>query len=116
VSTTPFDGRAVALPVSGRRAVRDAEIKALVQVLEPVDGSDCQYVYRARIHTWSFERRTGPGFSDGDVARGTYGLDQIPLTADILIAINLKPASSAALIREAVVGPSLFALVDFRPS
>jgi hypothetical protein len=94
----------------------DAEIKALVQALESDDGSDCQYVYRARIHTWSFEGCTGPGFSDGDMTRGTYDLDPIPLTADALAAINVKPAPTAALIREAVVGPGLFALADFRPS
>lgn len=94
----------------------EAEIKALVQVLESDDGSDRQYFYLARIHEWSFEERTGPEFSADDPARGTYDLDPIPLTADALATINLKPAPTAALIREAVVGPGLFSLADLRRS
>lgn len=93
----------------------EAEIHSLVQVLEADDGSDRQYFYLARIHIWHFEERTGPEFTDPDPARGEYELDQIPLTADALAGIDLKPPTIAALIREAVVGPGLFALADRRP-
>lgn len=94
----------------------EAEIHALVQILDADDGSGRQYFYLARIHTWHFEERSGPEFSDRDPARGTYDLDQIPLTADALAAINIKPGPTAALIREAVAGRGLFALADLRAS
>lgn len=96
--------------------VGDAEVHALIQVLDGEDGSDRQYFYLARIHTWRFEDRTGPEFTDQDPSRGTYELDQIPLTAEALAAIDLKPALTADLIREAALGPGLFALADLRPS
>lgn len=94
----------------------DADVHALVQVLDGEDGSEREYFYLARIHAWRFEDRTGPEFADRDPARGTYELDQIPLTADALAAIDLKPARTADLIRKASVGPGLFALADLRPS
>jgi 8-oxo-dGTP pyrophosphatase MutT (NUDIX family) len=92
----------------------EAEIHSLIQVLDADDGSGRQYFYLARIHTWHFGERTGPEFTDPDLARGAYDLDQIPLTADALAAIDLKPASTAVLVREAVVGLGLFALADLR--
>lgn len=93
-----------------------AAIHALVQILDGEDGSDRQYFYLARIRAWRFEDHTGPEFTDQDPTRGTYELDQIPLTTDALAAIDLKPAQTADLIREAALGPGLFALADLRPS
>jgi 8-oxo-dGTP pyrophosphatase MutT (NUDIX family) len=94
----------------------EAEIHALIQVLDADDGSDRQYFYLARIHTWRFDERTGPEFTDSAPARGTYELDEILLTPDAVSAINLKPSPIAELIHRAVAGPGLFALADLRPS
>jgi hypothetical protein len=91
-------------------------IERVRAILVTDDGSDRQYFYLARIHTWRFEERTGPEFTDRDPARGFYELEQIPLTANALATINLKPAQAAKLIREAVTGPGLFALADLRAS
>jgi 8-oxo-dGTP pyrophosphatase MutT (NUDIX family) len=89
---------------------------ALVQIVDAEDGLGRQFIYLARIRTWQFGERTGPEFADCDPARGTYELDLVPLTADALTAINLKPERTAGLIREAVSGPGLFSLTDLRPS
>jgi len=92
----------------------EAEVHSLVQVIDADGASDRQYIYLARINAWQFDERTGPEFVGHDPARGTYELDQVPLTAGALAAINLKPARTAELIRGAVTGPGLFALPDFR--
>ncbi len=94
----------------------EAEVHALVQVLEAEDGSGSQYFYLARIRTWRFDERTGPEFTDPDPARGTYELDKIPLTADALAAVELRPAQTAELIIAAITGAGLFALSDLRPA
>jgi len=96
--------------------VGDATVHSLVQILDAEDAQNRQYFYLARIHTWRFDERTGPEFADQNPERGTYELDQIPLTAEALADIDLKPAQTANLIREALAGPGLFALADLRPS
>lgn len=95
--------------------VGEAEIHALIQVLDAEAASGRQHVYLARIHKWQFDERTGPEFADPDPARGTYELDQVPLTADALAGVNLKPERTAELIREAISGSGLFSLTDLRP-
>ena len=94
----------------------EAEVHALVQVLNEGDASGRQHIYLARIHTWQFDQRTGPEFADCDPARGAYELDEVQLTADALAAIDLKPTRTAELLHEAILGPGLFALTDLRSS
>jgi 8-oxo-dGTP pyrophosphatase MutT (NUDIX family) len=93
----------------------DGEIHSLVQVLDDPDASDRQFIFLVRIRAWRFEDRTGPEFADEDPARGTYDLEEIPLTAEAIAAIGLKPPQTAELIRDALAGPGLFALADLRP-
>jgi ADP-ribose pyrophosphatase YjhB (NUDIX family) len=94
----------------------DAEIHSLVQVVDSEDESDRQYFYVARIHAWRFEDRSGPEFTDPDPARGSYELQQIPLTPEALASIDLKPEPTAELIRQSVAThDGLYALPDLRP-
>ena len=102
-----------------RREIREelageAEIQALFGIIDSDDGSGRQYFFLARISTWRFDERNGPEFADRDLARGTYELDRVRLTADALAAVNLVPPRVAELIREAVAGAGLFALGDLR--
>jgi hypothetical protein len=68
-------------------------VHSLLHILEH-DG-ERQYFYLARAHTWSAQPgdRTGPEFTD--LARGEYHLQPIPLTAQALAGINLKPDTLA---------------------
>jgi ADP-ribose pyrophosphatase YjhB (NUDIX family) len=74
----------------------DADIRSLLYVLER--PGERQYFYLARARTWSFDKRTGPEF--GDPARGEYQLEQIPLTAGAVEAIDLKPSEIAGVIAD----------------
>jgi hypothetical protein len=66
-----------------------------------------------RISTWDFTAHTGPEFSEP--GRGTYQLEQIPLTVAGLDAIDLKPTAVAGLLRDAIAsGRDLFTLPDLR--
>ena len=56
--------------------------------------------YLARIRRWSFDDRTGPEFSE--TGRGEYLLEEVPLTAEALEAVNLKPDEIALFLREAI--------------
>jgi ADP-ribose pyrophosphatase YjhB (NUDIX family) len=94
----------------------EAEISALIQVVDAEDGSGRQYIYLARIRAWRFEERTGPEFADHDPARGSYEFEKVPLTGAVLAGTDLKPVQTAGLIREAVVGPGLFSIADLRRS
>jgi 8-oxo-dGTP pyrophosphatase MutT (NUDIX family) len=88
-----------------------ADIQSLLHVVERPD--ERQYIYLARIHTWTFADRSGPEFTDP--ARGDYHLDQIPLTATALHAINLKPDEIATrLAYHLTAGAELFTLPDLR--
>ncbi len=90
-----------------------ADITSLLQVLESGSGDERQYFYLGRITSWDFAARTGPEFSEP--GRGTYQLEQIPLTTAGLAAIDLKPAAVAGLLRDAITdGRDLFALPDLR--
>ncbi len=91
----------------------EADIASLLQVLESGAGAERQYFYLGRIASWDFAARTGPEFTEA--GRGTYQLEQIPLTAAGLGAIDLQPAAAAGLLRDAIAsGRDLFTLPDLR--
>jgi ADP-ribose pyrophosphatase YjhB (NUDIX family) len=71
-----------------------ADIHGLLYVLSR--PGENQYFYLARVRTWSFDDRSGPEFTDP--ARGQYHLEQIPLSAEALQEIDLKPAEIAEVI------------------
>jgi ADP-ribose pyrophosphatase YjhB (NUDIX family) len=90
-----------------------AHVHSLVYVLER--GPERQYFYLARVHSWSAdpEDRTGPEFADP--AHGEFHLQVMPLTAEGLMAIDLKPDELAEfLVSHLRVGTDLFALADLR--
>jgi 8-oxo-dGTP pyrophosphatase MutT (NUDIX family) len=90
-----------------------ADITSLLQVLESGSGDERQYFYLGRMTSWDFASRSGPEFSEP--GRGTYQLEQVPLTAAGLAAIDLKPAAVAGLLRDALAeGRDLFTLPDLR--
>ncbi|MCG6493334.1 NUDIX domain-containing protein [Kitasatospora sp. A2-31] len=93
-----------------RREVREemAGEAEIVRVLHTIETSDeRQDFYLATIEKWSFEDRTGPEFSQE--GRGEYLLEEIPLTADALDAVNLLPQEIAAVLRNAVERGELLA-------
>lgn len=75
-----------------------AEITGLLHTLDSDDEQ--QFFYLARIDTWDFGARSGPEFSRDD--RGEYLLEEVPLTAEGLDAIDLKPEEIADDIRKAL--------------
>ncbi|MET8544065.1 NUDIX domain-containing protein [Kitasatospora sp. NPDC004799] len=83
----------------------EAEIVRLLHTIETDD--ERQDFYLATIETWSFEDRTGPEFSQE--GRGEYLLEEIPLTAGALDALNLLPQEIAVVLREAVERGELLA-------
>jgi ADP-ribose pyrophosphatase YjhB (NUDIX family) len=90
-----------------------ASVHSLLHVLE-LDG-ERQYFYLARALAWSADpgARSGPEFTDP--ARGEYQLHVVPLTAETLAAIDLKPDELAGtILRHLRVGTDLFALPDLR--
>jgi ADP-ribose pyrophosphatase YjhB (NUDIX family) len=92
-----------------------ADVCSLLRILER--DLDCQYIYLARVRTWSADPgdRSGPEFTDP--TRGEYHLQAIPLTAQALAAINLKPDSIAEfLLTHLRAGTDLFSLPDLRTS
>jgi hypothetical protein len=84
----------------------------IVKLIQIIDGdTDRQYIYLARIETWSFPDRNGPEFSEP--GRGFYAIDTIPLTTASLGAVELKPDALAVFLTGALVEHhSLFALPD----
>jgi ADP-ribose pyrophosphatase YjhB (NUDIX family) len=91
--------------------VGEPRIASLLHILDG-DG-ERQYFYLARIASWSFESRTGPEFAES--GRGGYALEEVPLTASGLAAVELKPAAVADLLRHAVrSGLDLFSMPDLR--
>lgn len=80
-----------------------ADIIRLLHTLESDD--ERQLFYLARIATWSFDDRTGPEFSAE--GRGEYALEEIPLTAQGLDGIDLKPEEIAHVLRGAIRSGSL---------
>jgi ADP-ribose pyrophosphatase YjhB (NUDIX family) len=91
----------------------EADITSLLHVLEAESRDEYQYFYLGRITSWSFASRTGPEFSE--TGRGTYELEQIPLTSAGLGAIDLKPTGISVLLRDVIAeGRDLFTLPDLR--
>jgi ADP-ribose pyrophosphatase YjhB (NUDIX family) len=89
------------------------EIHSLIQVIDGPD--DRQYIYLAHIANWSFPDRSGPEFLEG--GRGSYDLDTVPIAAEALAAVNLKPDPLARLLAKVLDEPGdLFALPDLRAS
>ncbi|MFJ6621198.1 NUDIX domain-containing protein [Kitasatospora sp. NPDC091335] len=84
----------------------EAEIVNLLHTIETAD--ERQDFYLATIEKWIFEDRTGPEFSQE--GRGEYLLEEIPLTAAALDAVNLLPQDFAAVLREAVERGELLAV------
>jgi ADP-ribose pyrophosphatase YjhB (NUDIX family) len=92
-----------------------ADLHSLLHILD--QGGDRQYFYLARARSWSAEDgdRSGPEFADP--TRGEYHLQPVPLTAQALAGINLKPDALARfLLGHLRDGIDLFALPDLRAS
>lgn len=90
-----------------------ADIHGLLYVHDQDD--DCQYFYLTRTSSWSDRAsdRTGPEFADP--SRGEYQIQPIPLTAEALEDIALKPDAAARfLTRHLHQGTDLFTLPDLR--
>ncbi|MFD9602879.1 NUDIX domain-containing protein [Streptomyces sp. NPDC059970] len=77
----------------------DATIVRLLHKMENAKGEP-EYFYLARIEAWDFENRTGPEFARSD--RGQYRLEEIPLTAEAIGALNLLPEEISAVLRQAL--------------
>ncbi|MGW4383853.1 NUDIX domain-containing protein [Kitasatospora sp. NPDC004531] len=69
------------------------------------DKGEIEHFYTARISTWNFDDRSGPEFSRDD--RGTYLLDEVPLTADAVNALNLMPPGIKTAILDALADETL---------
>lgn len=80
-----------------------ADIVRLLHTME--SHEERQLFYLARIATWAFEDRTGPEFSAE--GRGEYALEEIPLTAEGLDGIDLKPEEIAHVLRDAISAGTL---------
>ncbi|MGW4503186.1 NUDIX hydrolase [Streptomyces sp. NPDC004436] len=80
-----------------------ADIVRLLHTTE--SDEERQLFYLARITTWSFDDRTGPEFSAE--GRGAYALEEIPLTAEGLDGIDLRPEEIAHVLRGAINAGSL---------
>ncbi|KIQ65367.1 hypothetical protein TR51_15745 [Kitasatospora griseola] len=66
----------------------------------PNDKGEIEHFYTARITAWNFDDRTGPEFSRDD--RGEYLLQEVPLTADALGALNLMPPQIRTALLDAI--------------
>ena len=101
-------GREIREEVAG-----EVDIISLLHVLDSGAAEKRQYFYLGRIASWDLAARTGPEFSEPD--RGTYQLDQVPLTTAGLGVIDLQPTAIAGLLRDAIAeGRDLFTLPDLR--
>ena len=90
-----------------------AHVHSLLYVLER--GPERQHFYLARVHSWSGDPgdRTGPEFADP--SNGEFHVQAMPLTAEALMAFDLKPDElTGFLVRHLVAGADLFALADLR--
>jgi 8-oxo-dGTP pyrophosphatase MutT (NUDIX family) len=88
-----------------------ADIHGLLHIVER--AAERQYIYLARVHTWTFADRTGPEFTDH--TRGDYRLDQIPVTATGIRAVEFKPDEIADFLTHYLgAGTDLFTLPDLR--
>ena len=91
-----------------------ADIHGLLYIL---DHGARQYFYLARARSWSASAadRSGPEFTDPN--RGEYHLQPVPLTAEAVQQIDLKPGALAQfLLNHLCEGTDLFGLPDLRAS
>ncbi len=89
----------------------DAKVLRLLYVLQR--DTERQYFYLARIRRWSFADRTGPEFKEA--GRGRYELEEVPVTAEAVAALDLKPREIVTVITDALQHEGgLFALPDLR--
>ncbi|WP_346768500.1 hypothetical protein [Streptomyces sp. R301] len=86
-----------------RRSRGRPDIVRLLHTMET--AGERQLLYLARIATWAFDDRTGPEFSAE--GRGEYALEEIPLTAEGLSGIDLKPEEIAHILRGVISAGSL---------
>jgi ADP-ribose pyrophosphatase YjhB (NUDIX family) len=90
-----------------------AHVRSLLYVLER--GPERQYFYLARVHSWSADPGDRTGLEFADPSNGEFHLQAIPLTAEALMVIDLKPGELAAfLLSHLKVGVDLFDLPDLR--
>lgn len=71
------------------------------------DRGEVEHFYTARITAWNFADRTGPEFSRDD--RGEYLLEEVPLTAEAVGALNLVPPQIKAALLDALDQGTLLA-------
>ncbi|MFJ8443112.1 NUDIX domain-containing protein [Kitasatospora griseola] len=74
----------------------------------PNDKGEIEHFYTARIVAWNFDDRTGPEFARDD--RGEYLLEEVPLTADALGALNLMPPQIRTALLDAIDDGTLLTL------
>ncbi|GLZ09704.1 hypothetical protein Acsp03_71700 [Actinomadura sp. NBRC 104412] len=83
-------------------------IHSLIHV---IDGSDeAELYFLATIKFWDLAQRTGPEFTEP--ARGAYHVEEVPLTAEGIASIDLKPQQVAQLLAQHQSG--VFDLADLR--
>ncbi|MEW1913978.1 NUDIX domain-containing protein [Kitasatospora sp. NPDC085895] len=64
------------------------------------DKGEVEHFYTARITSWNFDNRTGLEFRRDD--RGEYLLEEVPVTADAVDALNLMPPLIKEALRDAI--------------
>ncbi len=92
-----------------------ADVHSLLHILDQVGNR--QYFYLARARSWSTAAgdRSGPEFTDP--TRGEYQLQPVPLTAEAVEGIDLKPDAVAQFLLDHLrEGTDLFTLPDLRAS
>ncbi|MFB7949677.1 NUDIX domain-containing protein [Kitasatospora phosalacinea] len=70
------------------------------------DRGETEHFYTARITAWNFADRSGPEFSRED--RGEYLLEEVPLTAAAVGALNLMPPQIRTALLDALGEGTLF--------
>lgn len=92
-----------------------ARVHSLLHVLDRDGERQCFYLARALDWSGDASARTGPEFTDPDPGRGEYHLQAVPLTAEAISAIDLKPDELAkVLLHHLRDGTDLFTLPDLR--
>ncbi|MFG2334084.1 NUDIX domain-containing protein [Streptomyces sp. NPDC048604] len=69
------------------------------------DKGETEHFYLAQIAAWNFDDRTGPEFTRDD--RGKYLLQEVPLTAEAVEALNLMPPQVKEALLDAIRAGSL---------
>ncbi|MEU7073987.1 NUDIX domain-containing protein [Streptomyces narbonensis] len=69
------------------------------------DKGETEHFYLAQIAVWNFDDRTGPEFQRDD--RGEYLLEEVPLAAEAIEALNLMPPQIKDALLDAIRAGSL---------